>query len=238
MKKLRRVLKIGWTLNRIFLQSAIVVGLLAFDPICYSAAQADAYGSSSPDHNKREFILKLGFDMPGDIYWSGTHYYRKYNPYSGYYTWPSEGISESLDVKSGISLSGEMVFYINDKFGLGFGLTYQAERELDTTVGGKFQFIPIYGLAKIRFPAETVTPYILGQAGYNFLEGDDKFTFGGDLEGGAYVGIGPGLKFNNGFLLELLYTINFGYFEYTTYGHSYEIYVRYQKVGLGIGYAF
>lgn len=179
-----------------------------------------------------EFVLKFGGDFQGKEGWSGTRYYTNF--------WgnrTSEAISESYDVKNGISLSAEMIFYLNQQFGLGFGLTFQMPREL-ADFNSEFYYTPIYGMGKLKLSPGPVSPYIIGQGGYNFLTGDADYTLNGDIEGGAYAGGGAGVQFQNGFLVELLYSINWGYLEFSNSAGSYEIYLTYRKLRLAAGYAF
>lgn len=183
-------------------------------------------------YDRLEVVFKIGSDFQGKVVWDGTIYQTYYDIWGDRQT-RSIGVYESYDVNNGISLSSEVIVFVNDHFGLGFGLTIQMAREL-TDYGAEFYYLPIYGLCKIRFPQETVSPYLIGQGGYNFLNGDDTYTY---LEGGVYAGIGTGLQFNNGFLLELLYSINFGYLEISGLNY-YEIDLWYKKLRFSAGFAF
>lgn len=186
--------------------------------------------SHTPDE-QFEFIVKLGSDFQGKVTEDGTLYSRSY--YGGT---TATDFTNTIDADTGISLSGELIGYINDNFGLGFGFTYQMARGVEN-IEGEFHYIPIYGLCKIRFPQNTVSPYIIGQGGYNFVDADTDYTWNGDIEGGAYAGFGGGIQFKNGFLLELLYSINYGYLEISGPNY-YEIYLNYRKLRLAAGFAF
>ncbi|MFH1282198.1 MAG: hypothetical protein ABII27_00860 [bacterium] len=194
---------------------------------------------SEPTLNRNETILKIGIDISGKHKSDGTITYNDY-PFS---------VSLNEDVKDGVSFTGEYISYMNDHFGLGGGITYQIPRK-ESDYDGKFNFIPIYGLFKLRTVPQTIDQpsfYFTGQLGYNVFAGDSDYKLGGSLDGGLYYGLGGGLQFKNGLLFELLYSVNNGSYEYSESGYDWyygwytykeEIDIEYKMIRLSIGYAF
>jgi hypothetical protein len=162
---------------------------------------------------------KIGIDFEGD------------HEVSGY------GLSGTEDVETGVSFSAELFAKIGYNLDLGGGITVQVPRS-QKDFEGDFYFIPIYGAIRARFEAGNVTPYFIGQAGYNFFDGDSDYKGYGpyevDLEGGLYWGLGGGVIINKHFLIELLYSVNNG----TVKDYGYEFDIEYSKVTLNIGYNF
>ena len=163
--------------------------------------------------------FKLGIDFPGD------------HEVSGY------GLSGTEDVDTGVSLSGELFANVAKNFDIGGGITVQIPRS-QKDFEGDFYFIPLYGAMRVRFDTENVTPYFIGQIGYNFFDGDSNYKgygmYEADLDGGLYWGLGGGVIFNKHFLIELLYSVNNG--TGTILGYEFDI--EYSKVTLNIGYNF
>lgn len=152
---------------------------------------------------------------------------------SGKHEVSSEGLSATENVEMGFSLSGEYVSAINETLELGVGITYQIPRSQED-FKGDFNFIPIYGLVKIRPTTNDMSPYLIGQLGYNLFDGDSDYKGLGSLSGGIYYGIGAGLIFQKGVQVELLYSVNNG--SYEVLGYNFDI--KYSKIGLSLGYNF
>ncbi len=162
---------------------------------------------------------------------------------SGKHKVSGEGLSGSEDVEAGLSLSGEYTSIYDKGIELGGGMTYQLPRSQED-YPGDFNFVPIYGLIKICSTTSEPTPYFIGQLGYNVLyEGDDDYTGEASLEGGMYYGIGAGLIFQNGFQIEVLYSVNKGSCKLSGYDYYYGYYdfdfdIDYSKISLSMGYRF
>ncbi len=147
----------------------------------------------------------------------------------------------SPNVKSGVSLSIEYAYLLNEMFELGAGVTYQLPRSLKKPYNGEdFNFIPIYSLAKINYSFnDDISSYLVGQLGYNFFDGNDKYKDDGDggkvsLKGGIYYGIGVGVVFQKKYQAELLYSMNNGEVSI----ENIDLDVEYSKIGLSFGYKF
>ncbi|MFH1930930.1 MAG: hypothetical protein ABIN18_04985 [Pseudomonadota bacterium] len=163
--------------------------------------------------------FKLGIDLSGD------------HEVSGY------GLSGTEDVETGFSLTGELFGKISNIFDIGGGITVQIPRSQED-FEGDFYFIPLYALIRARIETEKVTPYFIGQLGYNLFEGDSDYKGSGiykaDLEGGLYWGLGAGIIIRKNFLIEVLYSVNNG----TAEALGYEFDIEYSKVTLNFGYNF
>ncbi len=163
--------------------------------------------------------FKVGIDLAGDHEISGL------------------GMSGSEDVDTGISLAGELFAKIGNNFDIGGGVLYQIPRSQEE-FEGDFYFIPIYGAMRVKSSNEKIAPYLIGQLGYNFFDGDSDYKgygmFEADLEGGLYWGIGGGLIIMKHFLIEALYSVNNGTAE--VLGYDFDI--EYSKVSINLGINF
>jgi len=163
--------------------------------------------------------VKFGVDFEGD------------HEVSGY------GLSATEDVDTSVSFSAELFAEIAYNIDLGGGITFQLPRS-QQDYEGDFYFIPVYGAMRVRFDTANATPYLIGQIGYNYFDGDSDYKgygpYEADLEGGLYWGLGGGVIINKHFLIELLYSVNNG--KVKDYGYEFDI--EYSKVTLNIGYNF
>jgi hypothetical protein len=161
----------------------------------------------------------------------------------------ANNINTSQDVDTGLSVSGELSRYVNDNFGLGGGVSLQLSRKL-SDADGEFNFIPFYGIAKLRTSPDGSGnyKYVLGQLGYNSFSGDSNYKGqGGKLTGGLYWGMGAGFVFKM-IHVEALYSVNNGKYEQSTYVYDSDYYVyryfsasgdvKYSSISLNIGVHF
>jgi hypothetical protein len=203
------------------------------------------YSGSMPNENTySEFVqsentLKFGFDISGSHKVSGNVNVSGVGSASG---------SGSSEADAGVSVSWESVGYADRNVGLGVGASYQLPRQLSSASTGKFNFMPIYGLLKIRSNPSKHNEYVygVGQMGYNFFFGDKDYKgTNGSLGGGLYYGIGVGANINK-FQMEFMYSVNKGsfsdsgivysgghYYNYNTSGT-----IDYSKVNLTFGLVF
>ncbi len=165
--------------------------------------------------------IKIGVDLEGDHDISG------------------EGLNGSEDVDMGVSVSGEIFRSIGDNLDIGAGITYQFPRS-QKDFDGDFNFVPLYGVARLKFSEGKISPYVVGQLGYSFFFGDDDYKgtddFEADLEGDVYYAIGGGAIFNNGFLFEVLYSVSSGTAEISDFNLDFDI--EYSIITIAIGYVF
>lgn len=147
------------------------------------------------------------------------------------------GESIKVDVDTGLSLAAELFTSMNPNVDFGGGVMIQMPREATFPSGyeGKFNFLPIYGLIRLKGDSGLTDPYVIMQIGYNFFYGDSDYESDGvDLDGGLYYGLGAGLLFNRQLSLEFLYSVNNGEFE--TSGWKYD--VENTQFTLSIGFNF
>ena len=154
--------------------------------------------------------IKLGVDLPGDYEISNNEFF-----------------NGTVDVDTGFSFSGEFFGKIGNYFDLGGGITWQAPHSRNDTEGD-FYFIPVYGMIRVRTETGTITPYLIGQLGFNF------FQYGWEVNGGLYYGGGAGIIIKKHFLVEVLYSVDKG--STTEYGSDSDI--EYSKFTLNFGYNF
>ena len=137
--------------------------------------------------------FKLGYDFSGNIKGSGSS-------------------NEERNTDPGLTLGYEFTVP-QDQLEYGFGVQCQLERAVKDT-GGKFYFIPVYGLLNYNFTkGGEAQPYVTARLGYNFLTANDAFKAGHDVRGGLYYGAGFGVNFSSQYQLELLYSENKGYLD-------------------------
>lgn len=142
--------------------------------------------------------------------------------------------SEDMDVDSGISFSGEIFNSQNRNFDIGGGITFQLPRTLEDSDAG-FNFIPVYGMLRLKLENGSITPYFIGQLGYSLFFGDDDYKeFDADLTGGLYYGLGGGVVVDQKFLIELLYSVSNGTYE--VYDEDFD--VEYSVISLNFGFYF
>ncbi len=150
----------------------------------------------------------------------------------------ANGQSVSTDVDTGISLTGELFTDIDDHFDLGGGIQYQMPRSLKGYSSDEFNFVPIYGMVRVKSTSPNVAPYAIAQIGYNFFLSNSSYkssSYGdAELEGGLYYGIGGGLLIKKHFIVELLYSKDYGKAKFPPGS----IDIEYSKFTLNIGYNF
>jgi hypothetical protein len=159
--------------------------------------------------------LKLGLDFSGDHEFS----------YSG--------DSENFDVETGLSFAGEFYAALNRNVDLGAGIILQMPRSLEDYTG-TFNFIPLYGVMRLKLDNQGATPYFIGQLGYSLFFGDSDYKGSADLEGGLYYGIGGGVIINQNILIELLYAVSRG--TYGLDGVDFDVDYYYITLNLGINF--
>jgi hypothetical protein len=117
------------------------------------------------------------------------------------------GQSGSVDVKAGLSFALEFGKINDNVFNYAFGIMYLSPRELDVSGGGKFNFVPLYAVAKIKLTRqeEEIIPIIIANIGYDLIfNGDSDYNGPYSLSGGLYIAGGLRLEINK-FFFEGLY---------------------------------
>jgi sRNA-binding regulator protein Hfq len=148
-------------------------------------------------------------------------------------------------VDPGISLTAEEIYYVRPTIGIGGGISYQTTRQ-EPDSAGHFNFIPIYGLVRVRSTPTGVNNYVYATAqfGYNYFVADKKYAGAGNFEmtNGSYAGIGGGYVFGR-IQVEVLYTIDQGRLsgdDYDAQNSHYSISAdaAYRKISLSLGVIF
>ena len=144
--------------------------------------------------------LKVGVDFPVDHEISGN------------------GTSVSADVDTSASFSAELFGSPHKNIDIGGGMIFQLPRKAKLYgAEGKFNFIPFYGLVRLKSSSSHVAPYGIVQIGYNLFLADTNYKGDADLRGGLYYGVGGGVIIKKMFSIELLYSENNGEAEYAGY---------------------
>ena len=151
-------------------------------------------------------------------------------------TWEaSNGGTADGDQEMGYFLGGEFSTSMSPLVSLGGGLRYQLERAADEGSGDeKWNFIPIYALVHLNFPAAMADFFAAAHLGYNLLQANDDLKGDADTAGGIYYAIGGGVKLPMGLQFELLYNVNSGALE-SDYG---DVDLTMTQVSLSVGLCF
>jgi hypothetical protein len=142
------------------------------------------------------------------------------------------------DVNAGISLGFEFDFLntANHSIKAGAGLLYQFPRK-PVNSNGNFNFVPLYVYFKLGLPKrEFIQPYFIPAFGYNFFNGDDKYSKDINMSGGFYNSIGFGMIIKYNLDIKLLYQFNRGTINFKSSGEEKE--VIYSNLSLFFGYYF
>lgn len=141
------------------------------------------------------------------------------------------GVSASTDVKMGITVGGEYLFDSDSDLVYGAGFEYQLARQVDIEDGIKFNYTPIYALARYQLDSF----YLTLKAGYNLFTIDEELPEEINLQGGLFYGIGGGMDFGQ-FQVELLYSINNGARKMVVPPETFSLNYKYSKISLSVGY--
>ena len=148
-------------------------------------------------------------------------------------------------IGAGMTLTGEEIYYPRPAIGLGAGISFQTTRH-EPASGGHFNFIPIYGLVRIRSTPAGDSGYSFAAAhlGYNYFNADRTYAGAGKYEmtNGAYAGLGAGYVFGR-VQGEILYTVDRGRLSSNGYDsldapYSISAEAAYSKICLSFGVIF
>jgi hypothetical protein len=96
---------------------------------------------------------------------------------------------------------------ISDGFNIGMGFLYQTPREQELEGSGNFNFLPLYGILKIKLGNEmqSVIPCLVANVGYSIIfNGEAKYKGPFSLNGGLYFGAGLQIEISS-FVIEGMY---------------------------------
>jgi len=187
-----------------------IILLMIFSLVVFSGvagAQADG-----------EMLFKLGYDLGGEVELT-----------------PEEGVKETEDVESGYAVTGEYKFASESEWKLGAGLTYQLERDVEPSGSDNvpIRYTPIYGLAEYQLQESPV--YLVGHLGYNLFDADEPDI--DNKSGGMYYAFGGGMKFEDKYQLDILYTVHNSSAEFE-YEEIVKIDFEYTKLTVNFGMKF
>ncbi|MDI6757854.1 MAG: hypothetical protein QME32_07535 [Endomicrobiia bacterium] len=150
----------------------------------------------------------------------------------------------SMDMTAGMGfgIGAEVIDKVSDSVEVGGGLEYQMGRKIEKVDGVAvtgpevlFNFVPIYGLVKVNFPAgEGATGFGKLQLGYSIIHsGNDAYKGTSTLGGGLHYGVGGGVVVSD-VVLELMYSTYKG----TLTEGANKADIDYTKIALSGGYKF
>ncbi len=153
-----------------------------------------------------------------------------------------EADTDTGDVDNSLGIGAEIMAGVSNQVVLGGGAVYQLPRGVDENdeiwEDAEFNYLPVYGLAKVYFIPKGTKPFFVINIGYGLLFGDIPWADDLEKEGGLYWGLGGGVEFENGFFIEGLYTQNNGTVTGDVYGYEITGDHKYTKVSIFFGYKF
>lgn len=186
------------------------------------------------DGKKWETVLKIAADIAGRNFFSNETITGSETLHRG-----------DSSIGAGVSLSGEEIYYLRPTIGIGAGISFQTSRQ-EPASGGHFNFIPIYGLVRLRSTPTGDIGYSFAAAhlGYNYFNADQVYAGARKYEmtNGAYAGLGAGYVFGR-MQVEVLYTVDRGRLSSSGYDsqnapYSLSAEAAYSKISLSLGVLF
>lgn len=149
--------------------------------------------------------------------------------------------SGKSDTNMSFLITAEFFYYLNNSFAIGCGINNNFNADLKDTKEhkGEVGFTNFY-LAlkpKIELNSETFNSlYFIGQLGYGIFRFNNH-KFGKADGNGLYWGLGAGTEVMKNFVVELLYSFNYGSLkDNQAFGHTANL--TYSTLSLNIGYKF
>ena len=121
------------------------------------------------------------------------------------------GISESSDMDTTFSLGADFFYYVANEIAVGAGLEYAFESEVNSFMkyGATNLFIQAkYDIDMQNDVFNNIYPIVQLGYGINTISGDAADFI--DFKNGLYWGIGLGTTIKENFIVELLYSFNYG----------------------------
>lgn len=189
-----------------------------------------------------EIVGKLGLNLTPNVAASGDVSKKGY-----FRPWTFK--DTDVDTNMSVLIGAEFFYYLNKNVALGFGINNNFNAELkDLTVGDmKFEseigFTNFYFAVKPKIEMQSEifnSIYFVGQLGYGILrfdsdnEGDKLSEADGN---GLYWGIGAGTEIYKNFIVELLYSVNYGSIKTVMYMNG-TADLTYTTLTLNVGYKF
>lgn len=156
----------------------------------------------------------------------------------------ANGISQSSDIDTTFSLGADFFYYVEKEIAVGAGLEYVVLSELEKS-NGKMKYGTTNFFVQAKYDIDIQNDifnniYPIVQLGYgiNTLGGGiEDFA---DVKNGIYWGIGLGTTIKENFIVELLYSFNYGTCEPKNHvpGEPDSMDVTYKTLKLKAGYKF
>lgn len=189
-----------------------------------------------------EIVGKLGLNLTPNVAASGD--VSKHGYFKPYYFKNTDA-----DTNMSVLIGAEFFYYLNKNIALGFGINNNFNAELkDLTVDDmKFEseigFTNFYFAVKPKIEMQSEifnSIYFVGQLGYGILRFDSDYE-GDKLSkadgNGLYWGIGAGTEIYKNFIVELLYSVNYGSIKTVKYLNG-TADLTYTTLTLNVGYKF
>lgn len=189
----------------------------------------------------KAMLLTVFFLMSSSLLAQRAISLRVYGDFSGKFKVESEdGYSDEQDVNLGYSAALDLLFLNMGNLTIGAGGAYELPRDFKSEddgaeESGKFNFIPVYGIVKFNLANGSFRPQLVGQVGYSFFQGDDKFTGDGlfKLDGGLYWGAGVDIEMGS-FIIGAIFRNHKG----TASVDDFSMDIYYNTISAGIGFNF
>lgn len=190
------------------------------------------------DKGDMEIVGKLGLNLNPKVEASGS--FVDVGAFNPYFTGDS-------DVNMSVLIGAEFFYYLNKNVALGVGINNNFNADLKDMKDygldykGEVGFTNFYFAVKPKIELESKvfnSVYFLGQIGYGLFRFDGHEY--GEADGnGLYWGIGAGTEIYKNFIVELLYSFNYGSIKLKEeFGGDETADLTYKIFTLNIGYKF
>ena len=188
------------------------------------------------DKEAMEIVGKLGLNLNPNVAASGSFVNK------GGVTPNYKG---DLDANTSVLRGAEFFYYLNKTVALGFGINNNFNADLKDTKAHGFDYKGEVGFTnfyfaikpKIELESEIFNSiYFLGKIGYGLFSFDDH-EYGEKDSNGLYWGIGAGTEIYKNFIVELLYSFNYGSIK-DKFGIGDTADLTYKTLTLNVGYKF
>ena len=153
-----------------------------------------------------------------------------------------DGWSHTYDTETTFSLGADFFYYVASNIAVGAGVDHIFSSKLKNGTGDKLGYTNIYVQAKYDFVLNNdifnnIYPII--QLGYGLLDLDFNTDFPGtswEGESGLYWAIGVGTTIKENFIVELIYSFDYGKMKFKPSNDTYDL--TYKILKLNVGYKF
>lgn len=190
------------------------------------------------DKGDMEIVGKLGLNLNPKVEANGSFVdIGAFNPY----------FNGDSDVNKSVLIGAEFFYYLNKNVAFGFGINNNFNADLNDMKAygldykGEVGFTNFYFAVKPKIELESKifnSIYFLGQIGYGLFRFDNH-EYGEKDGNGLYWGIGAGTEIYKNFIVELLYSFNYGSIKLKEeFGGNETADLTYKTLALNVGYKF